>query len=165
MFQDLTRRLEQTMRKLAGQQTLTEDTVKEALREVRMALLEADVNYQVAKNLVDAIREKVVGQDVLSGLSPAQQVIRIVNQELVRILGGEASELNLPAKAQGHGHGDGHGPAGLGQDHLLRQAREEAAGRGAQAAAGGGGHLPPGRHRPARDDRQAGGRAGAQPTA
>ena len=98
MFQDLTRRLEQTMRKLAGQQSLTEDTVKEALREVRMALLEADVNYQVAKNLVEAIREKVVGQDVLAGLSPAQQVIRIVNQELVRILGGEASELNLPDK-------------------------------------------------------------------
>jgi signal recognition particle subunit SRP54 len=98
VFQDLTRRLEQTMRKLAGQQSLTEDSVKEALREVRMALLEADVNYQVAKNLVDAIHDKVVGQNVLSGLSPAQQVIRIVNQEIVRILGGEASELNLPTK-------------------------------------------------------------------
>ena len=98
MFQDLTRRLEQTMRKLAGQQSLTEDTVKEALREVRMALLEADVNYQVAKNLVEAIREQVVGQNVLEGLTPAQQVIRIVNQELVRILGGEASALNLPTK-------------------------------------------------------------------
>lgn len=98
MFQDLTRRLEQAMRKLAGQQSLTEDSVKEALREVRMALLEADVNYQVAKNLVEAIRAQVVGQDVLSGLTPAQQVIRIVNQELVRILGGEASELKLPAK-------------------------------------------------------------------
>jgi signal recognition particle subunit SRP54 len=98
VFQDLTRRLEQTMRKLAGQQSLTEDSVKEALREVRMALLEADVNYQVAKNLVDAIHDKVVGQNVLSGLSPAQQVIRIVNQEIVRILGGEASALNLPTK-------------------------------------------------------------------
>jgi signal recognition particle subunit SRP54 len=98
VFQDLTRRLEQTMRKLAGQQSLTEDTVKEALREVRMALLEADVNYQVAKNLVEAIREQVIGQKALEGLTPAQQVIRIVNQEIVRILGGEASALNLPTK-------------------------------------------------------------------
>ncbi len=96
MFQELTRRLEQTMRKLAGQQTLTEENIKEALREVRMALLEADVNYQVAKNLVGAIGDRAVGQDVLQSLTPAQQVIKIVNDEIVRILGGEATPLNVP---------------------------------------------------------------------
>jgi len=98
VFQELTRRLEQTMKKLAGQQTLTEDNVKEALREVRMALLEADVNYQVAKGLVAAIREKALGAEVLESLTPAQQVVKIVNDELTRLLGSETSELALPEK-------------------------------------------------------------------
>ncbi len=98
MFQDLTKRLEGAMRKLAGQATLTEDNIKEALREVRMALLEADVNYQVAKGLVERVREQALGQEVLEGLNPAQQVVRIVHEELKNLLGGETSELNLPEK-------------------------------------------------------------------
>ena len=95
MFQELTRRLDQTMKKLAGQDRLTEENVKEALREVRLALLEADVNFGVAKKLVASIREKALGQDVLGSLTPAQQVVKIVNDELTALLGGQAAELNL----------------------------------------------------------------------
>ncbi|MCB1183869.1 signal recognition particle protein [bacterium] len=95
MFQDLTRRLDQTMKKLAGTDRLSEDNIKEALREVRMALLEADVNYGVAKKLVESIRQKALGQDVLGSLTPAQQVVKIVNEELTSLLGGHAAPLNL----------------------------------------------------------------------
>jgi len=95
LFQELTKRLDQTMKKLAGQDRLTEDNIKEALREVRLALLEADVNYGVAKTLVSGIREKALGKEVLGSLSPAQTVVKIVNEELTALLGGEAAELNL----------------------------------------------------------------------
>ena len=98
VFQDLTKRLEGAMRKLSGQQQLTEDNVKEALREVRLALLEADVNYQVARTLVSRVREQALGQDVLEGLDPAQQVVKIVHEELKRLLGGETAELELSEK-------------------------------------------------------------------
>ncbi len=98
LFQELTRRLEGTFRKLSHQDKLTEENVAEALREVRMALLEADVHYDVAKRLVAAIREQALGQDVLGSLSPAQQVIKIVNDELIGLLGGETAELNLTNK-------------------------------------------------------------------
>jgi len=98
VFQDLTKRLEGAMRKLAGQTTLTEDNIKETLREVRMALLEADVNYKVAKTLVSRVREQALGQDVLEGLDPAQQVVKIVHEELKNLLGGETAEINVPEK-------------------------------------------------------------------
>ena len=104
MFQELTKRLDQAMKKLAGQDKLTEENVKEALREVRLALLEADVNYGVAKKLVAGIREKALGQEVLGSLTPAQQVVKIVNEELTALLGGQAAELNLAAdKARNKG--------------------------------------------------------------
>ena len=73
MFQDLTRRLDATLKKLQGADRLTEDNIKDALREVRLALLEADVNYNVAKNLVANIRDKALGQDVLGSLTPADR--------------------------------------------------------------------------------------------
>jgi signal recognition particle subunit SRP54 len=98
LFQELTRRLDQALRKLAGHQELTEDNIKEALREVRMALLEADVNYGVARSLVAGIREKALGQEVLGSLTPAQQVVKIVHDELVRLLGGQVHELALAGK-------------------------------------------------------------------
>lgn len=104
MFQELTRRLDRTMKKLAGQDRLTEENITEALREVRLALLEADVNFAVAKKLVAAIREKATGQDVIGSLTPAQQVVKIVNEELTALLGGQAAELNLdPANARAKG--------------------------------------------------------------
>ncbi|MFO7654979.1 MAG: signal recognition particle protein [Candidatus Krumholzibacteriia bacterium] len=98
MFQELTRRLEDSFRKLAGKDKLSEENIQESLREVRMALLEADVHYGVAKKLVESIREQALGQEVLGSLTPAQQVVKIVNDELVKILGGEAAELNLKSK-------------------------------------------------------------------
>ena len=101
VFQDLTRRLDQAMKKLAGSGRLTEDDVKEALREVRIALLEADVNYNVAKKLVAGIREQALGREVLGSLTPAQQVVKIVNDELTALLGGKAAELELPAPGKG----------------------------------------------------------------
>ncbi len=103
LFQELTKRLDQTMKKLAGQARLTEDNVKEALREVRLALLEADVNYAVAKKLVSNIREKALGQDVLGSLTPAQQVVKIVNEELTALLGGHAAEMNLSSEGSKDG--------------------------------------------------------------
>jgi len=86
------------MRKLAREPQLTEDNVKETLREIRLALLEADVHYQVAKDLVARVREQALGQQVLQGLQPAQQVVKIVHEELKRLLGGETVDLQLPAK-------------------------------------------------------------------
>ncbi len=86
------------MKKLAGTASLTEDNIKEAMREIRLALLEADVNYAVAKKLIKNIREKAVGQEVLDSLTPAQQVVKIVNDELTALLGGNAAELNLSSE-------------------------------------------------------------------
>jgi signal recognition particle subunit SRP54 len=104
LFQELTKRLDRTMKKLAGQDRLTEENIAEALREVRLALLEADVNFTVAKKLIAGIKEKATGQDVIGSLTPAQQVVKIVNEELTALLGGQAAELNLdPANAQAKG--------------------------------------------------------------
>ena len=98
MFQDLTRRLETAMRKLTGQRQLTDENIKETLREVRLALLEADVHYQVAKGLVARVKEQALGQKVLTGLDPAQHVVKIVHEELKQLLGGDTAELALPDK-------------------------------------------------------------------
>ena len=104
MFQELTKRLDRTMKKLDGQDLLTEENIAEALREVRLALLEADVNFTVAKKLIAGIKEKATGQDVIGSLTPAQQVVKIVNEELTALLGGQAADLNLdPANAQAKG--------------------------------------------------------------
>lgn len=88
MFDSLNEKLESVFRKLKGQKTLTEDNIKEALREVRMALLEADVNYQIVKEFVGRIREEALGVDVTKGVDPAQQLFYIVHKELVRMMSG-----------------------------------------------------------------------------
>ncbi|MBO8137725.1 MAG: signal recognition particle protein [Desulfotomaculum sp.] len=98
MFQSLSERLQDTFKKLKGKGHLTEADVKEAMREVRVALLEADVNYKVVKEFVAAVREKAVGQDVLSSLTPGQQVVKIVRDELIELLGGQQSKINLSPK-------------------------------------------------------------------
>ena len=95
MFQELQKRLDQAFRKLAGQERLTEESVKEALREVRVALLEADVNFAVARDFVARVREQTMGLPVAAGLTPAQHVVKIVHDEMVALLGGQARELNL----------------------------------------------------------------------
>ncbi len=95
MFENLTARFDKVFRYLRGQGKLTEQNIKEALREVRLALLEADVNYLVVKDFISRIRERAVGQEVMSSLTPGQQVIKIVNEELTKLLGEKAEPLNL----------------------------------------------------------------------
>ena len=97
MFEALTQRLEAIFDRLRGAGRLTEDNVQEALREVRVALLEADVNFKVVRGFVDRVRERAVGQDVLRSLTPGQQVVKVVHDELVELLGGAAHRLALAA--------------------------------------------------------------------
>ena len=99
MFDSLSDKLESVFKKLRGQGVMTEENIKESLREVRLALLEADVNFKVVRDFVENVRSKAVGTDVLTSLSPGQQVIRIVHDELVAIMGGgEDNSLDLGAK-------------------------------------------------------------------
>jgi signal recognition particle subunit SRP54 len=93
MFEDLSQKLEGVFRKLRGRGVLTEDNIREGLREVRRALLEADVNYKVAKDFVKRVEERAVGREVLKGLHPGQQVIQVVHETLVELLGGERVPL------------------------------------------------------------------------
>ena len=95
MFQELTQRLEQAFQRLAGQPSLTEQSVGEALREVRVALLEADVDYGVARELTERIRAQALASPLLPGLTPVQHVVKIVHDELVALLGGQTRELAL----------------------------------------------------------------------
>jgi signal recognition particle subunit SRP54 len=96
MFETLTDRLNETFARLGRKGRLTEQDVDEAMREVRRALLEADVNFKVAKDFVAAVRERAVGQDVLHSLTPAQTVIGIANEELIRVLGEDGQGLIPP---------------------------------------------------------------------
>ncbi len=97
MFDSLTKRLDGIFNNLSGQGKLTEDDVNAALKEVRIALIEADVNLRVARGFVDRVKQKAIGADVMGSLSPAQQVLGIVNDELIEMLGGTGSnnQLNL----------------------------------------------------------------------
>jgi len=98
MFESLSDRLNETFGRLNRKGRLTEQDVDEAMREVRRALLEADVNFKVVKDFVAAVRERAVGQDVLRSLTPAQTAIGIVNEELVRVLGTDREPLRLPER-------------------------------------------------------------------
>ena len=94
-FEGLTEKLQNVFKKLRSKGALTEADVKEALKEVKMALLEADVNFRVVKQFVKAVQERAVGQDVMSGLNPGQMVIKIVHDELVKLMGSETTEIVL----------------------------------------------------------------------
>lgn len=94
-FDSLTEKLQNVFRNLRSKGRLTEDDVKDALREVKMALLEADVNFKVVKKFVKDVQERAVGQDVMNGLNPGQMVIKIVNEELVKLMGSETTEIKL----------------------------------------------------------------------
>ena len=94
-FDSLTEKLQNVFRNLRSKGRLTEDDVKAALREVNMALLEADVNFKVVKKFVKDVQERAVGQDVMNGLNPGQMVIKIVNEELVKLMGSETTEIKL----------------------------------------------------------------------
>lgn len=97
MFESLSDRLSGVFRSFGGRQ-LTEENIQAGLREVRLALLEADVNFRVVRDFVESVREKALGQAVLKGVSPAQQVVKIVHDELVALLGGEAQTLSFEGR-------------------------------------------------------------------
>jgi signal recognition particle subunit SRP54 len=93
MFETLSDKLRKVLKDLRGQGRLTEAHIEAAMREIRIALLEADVNYKVVKSLIDRIKEKATGQEVMGSLSPSQQVVKIVHDELVEVLGGTSTQL------------------------------------------------------------------------
>ena len=97
-FEGLSEKLSAAFKKLRGKGRLSEADVKEAMREIRLALLEADVSFKVVKQFVAQVTEKAVGSDVLEALSPAQQIIKIVNQELTELMGGSAAKLEISSK-------------------------------------------------------------------
>ena len=92
-FEGLTDKLQAAFKKLSGKGKLSEADVREAMREVRMALLEADVNFVVVKDFIKRVTERAVGQEILSSLTPAQMVIKIVNEELTGLMGGANARL------------------------------------------------------------------------
>ena len=94
-FEGLSSRLQEITRKIRGKARITESDLKQMLREVKLALLEADVNYKIVKEFIESIREKALGQDVLKSLTPGQQVVKIVKDELVELLGGTESKVNF----------------------------------------------------------------------
>ena len=94
-FEGLSEKLQSITKKLRGKTRITESDLKEMLREVKLALLEADVNYKIVKEFISSIQEKALGQDVLKSLTPGQQVVKIVKDELVELLGGEESKINF----------------------------------------------------------------------
>ena len=98
MFENLSERLTKTLRTVTGQAKLTEDNIKGTLREVRMALLEADVALPVVKEFVNSVKERAVGQEVSNSLKPGQVFVKIVNEELVRVMGEANEDLNLAAQ-------------------------------------------------------------------
>ena len=94
-FEGLSSRLQEFTRKLKGKARITESDLKQMLREVKLALLEADVNYKIVKDFIATIQQKALGQDVLKSLTPGQQVVKIVKDELVELLGGEEAKVNF----------------------------------------------------------------------
>ncbi len=97
MFENLSERLDRSFKMLKGQGTITEINVAETLKDVRRALLDADVNYKIAKNFTDSVKEKALGQNVLTAVKPGQMMIKIVHEELTGLMGGSSEEINLKA--------------------------------------------------------------------
>ena len=134
MFDSLSDRLQDVFRSLRGEARLTEETVEAALREIRMALLEADVNFKVVKAFIDRVRDRAVDQEVLKSLTPAQQVVRIVRDEMLALFG------DTPGRAAGSRRraprvDPAARAAGLGQDDDVRQAGALAGEAGPASAA------------------------------
>ncbi|HZD94176.1 MAG TPA: signal recognition particle receptor subunit alpha, partial [Candidatus Sulfotelmatobacter sp.] len=98
MFENLQEKLQRAFKNLRGQGALTEENIQEALKEIRMALLEADVNFKVVKQFIDRVAEKSVGKEVMTALSPAQQVVKVVHDELVEILGKDTAKLKFASQ-------------------------------------------------------------------
>ena len=105
-FENLSNKLQDVFKQLRGKGKLTEADVKTAMREVKIALLEADVNFKIVKNFIKTVTERAVGTEVLEGLNPGQQVIKIVNEELIALMGTTQSQLTF-RKASSHRLHDG----------------------------------------------------------
>ena len=158
MFESLTQRLSGTIERLRGRGRLSEENIREALREVRIALLEADVALPVVQALIERIKVRAVGQEVLKSLTPGQALIKVVRDETDRG-DGFAGQRPQPQRAGAGGDPDGR-PAGRGQDHDGRQARQAPEGTPQEEGDGGvGRRLPSGRDRAAEDAGAAGRRA------
>src|ERR1017187_7458425 len=95
MFDNLSEKLQRVFKNLRGEGKLSAENMESALREIRLALLEADVNFRVVKQLIENIKAKAMGEEVLSALSPTQQVVKIVHEELIKILGSHESKLRF----------------------------------------------------------------------
>ncbi len=100
MFSQLGDKLQDIFKDLRGHGTISEQNVNDALREVRMALLEADVDFTVSKNFIARVKEKALGEDVLRSVTPGQQIVKIFNDELTMLLGGDQAPLNLEKPAR-----------------------------------------------------------------
>jgi signal recognition particle subunit SRP54 len=98
VFDNLEDRFQDIIKKVRGHGTLTEGNIKDALRDVRLSLLEADVHFTVVKNFINAVKERALGKEVSGSLSPTQEFVRIVHEELVKVMGGTAAELDLKKK-------------------------------------------------------------------
>ena len=97
-FEGLTEKLSAAFARLRGKGRLTEADVKEAMREIRLALLEADVSYKVVKDFVKTVSERAVGSDVLESLTPAQMIVKIVNEEMTALMGGDTAKITMASK-------------------------------------------------------------------
>ena len=95
VFEGLADRLQESLGKLTGKGKLTEKDIDNAMREIRLSLLEADVNYKVVKDFVKTVKERSLGEDVMTSLTPGQMVVKIVNEELTNLMGKENSRLDL----------------------------------------------------------------------
>ena len=95
MFDSLTDRLDKVFRNLRGKGYLTEQNIKDALREIRIALLEADVNYRIVKNFISEVEKRAIGEEVMKSLTPGQQVVKIVYEQLVALMDTEGFELKV----------------------------------------------------------------------
>src|SRR5437868_11413799 len=98
MFENLSDKLQRAFKNLRGQGVINEENIGEALKEIRMALLEADVNFKVVKELIDHIREKALGQEVMTALSPTEQVVKIMRDEMVAVLGKDTAKLKFASQ-------------------------------------------------------------------
>ena len=119
MFENLTDKLERSFKILKGEGRITEINIAETLKEIRRALIDADVNYKVAKSFTDEVKQKALGQNVLTAVKPGQMMTKIVRDELAQLMGGTATDIRL-------GRHSGRDPdrrsARFGQDDLLGQA-------------------------------------------
>ena len=120
MFDQLTARLTEAIQRVTGRGRITEENVRDTVRTIRMALLEADVALPVAKALVERVRDRALGEEVARSLNPGQAFVKIVHDELVAVLGGDASPIES-ARPSGRHHA--RGPARRRQDHDGREAR------------------------------------------